>query len=274
MRSNAACVGKARLRSCMGRFAGAWLVVCPTSPALEFDDCDLLCAMRLRVGMAIKFEGGDLHGHTALAVSTGGGINARHSVVINAWRQVFIEAGGSVPDRRVEQLLSDTHVRVLPYDMRRMDIVVPGLNVDRGLPLFCDVTVHSPITRLGAARPGTSNRGGSLLEAARAENDDTYRTVVDSGIASLKCLGHEVFGRWGDTCIQLLPKLALERTRGLHIRIRRGIALCLQRRWCGLIGISVQKAVAHQVLRFENGGVDLYETRLEEPTFIADLGAL
>ena len=116
MHSNAACVGKARLRSCMGQFAGAWLVSCPTSPALVFDDCDLLCAVRLRLGMAIRYEGGDLHGYTALAVSMGGGINARHSVVINAWRQVFIEAGGSVPDRRVEQLLSDTHVRVPPYD--------------------------------------------------------------------------------------------------------------------------------------------------------------
>ena len=155
-----------------------------------------------------------------------------------------------------------------------MDLGVPGLNVERGLPLFCDVTVVSPITRLGTDRPGTSNRGGSLLQAAQTENDDTYRTVVDSGIASLKCLGHEVFGRWEDTCVQLVPKLALERTRGLHVRLRRGIALGLQRRWCGLIGISVLKVVAHQVLRFEDSGVDLYETRLEEPTFIADLGAL
>ena len=78
----------------------------------------------------------------------------------------------------------------------------------------------------------------------------------------------------GGTCVQLVPKLALELTRDLDTRVRRGMALGLQHGWCGLIGSSVQKAVAHQVLRFGSGGVDLYETRLEEPTFIADLQPL
>ena len=47
----------------------------------------------------------------------------------------------------------------------------PGLNVARGLPLFCDVTVLTPLTTVGGARPGTSNRGGALLEQAQRSND-------------------------------------------------------------------------------------------------------
>ena len=89
-------------------------------------------------------------------------MHARHSLLVAAWRQVFVEAGGSVPDRNVERCLSSTHLQVAPWDARRVDLVVPGLNIDRGLPLFCDVTVHSPISGNGAARSGTSNRGGSL----------------------------------------------------------------------------------------------------------------
>ena len=102
-----------------------------------------------------------------------------------------------MPDRNVERLLRDTHVPVHPQDLRRMDLVVPGLNVARGLPLFCDTTLLTPLTTGGQPRPGTSNRGGSLLDGARAENDRTYSEVGESGLGSLYSLNAEVFGRWG-----------------------------------------------------------------------------
>ena len=95
----------------------------------------------------------------------------------------------------------------------------------RGLSLFCDTTVLSPLSCAGFPRSGTSNRGGSLLEAARSDNDATYRVVEQSGLGALFCLGAEVFGRWGQQCIDLVPALARERTRGLHPRVRRGTAL-------------------------------------------------
>ena len=206
-----------------------------------------------------------------MATSFGGGIDARHSIFIAAWRQVFIEAGGRIPDRNVERLLSRTYVQVPAHDLRRMDLVVPGFSVEHGVPLFCDVTVLSPITRIGEARPGTSNRGGRLLETAHQDNEDNYRPVVDSGIASLKCLGCEVFGRWSADCVQMVPAMALQRTKGLHVRVRRGLALALQRRWWGVLSIALQKAVANQVQNFASGGADLFVLASEEPTFLADL---
>eukprot|EP00959_Pyramimonas_sp_CCMP1952_P359829 7534536-Pyramimonas_sp.AAC.1 len=81
-------------------------------------------------------DGPDPHGHARLAVATEGRTFSRHKEMIAAWRQIFQEAGGSVPDRNVERLLVRTNIPVPPEDLRRLDLVIPGLNVHRGLPLF------------------------------------------------------------------------------------------------------------------------------------------
>ena len=99
-----------------------------------------------------------------------------------AWKQVLKEAGSIIPNRNIERQLRRTHIPVPHDDQRRIDIIAPCLNVALGLPLFCDVTVISPITGNGNARSGTSNSGGRLLELAERENNDTYREVVSSGL--------------------------------------------------------------------------------------------
>ena len=141
-------------------------------------------------------------------------MQARHSSLLAAWRQVFLEAGAQVPQRNVERLLRTTWVRVPAWDQRRLDLVVPGLCIDRGLPLFCDATIVSPITT-GDARPGTSNNPGCLLEAAERDNADTYPEVECSNLAVLQCLACEVYGRFGRHCVELVPKLAIAKTQGL-----------------------------------------------------------
>ena len=123
------------------------------------------------LGIAVVFDGPDAHGQNKLADGTGGRTEARHTELKVAWKQVLREAGGTIPDRNVERVMSTTHIPVPQGDQRRIDLVVPGLNVARGLPLFCDVTVVSPITRRGLARSGTSNRGGSLLDTAERINN-------------------------------------------------------------------------------------------------------
>ena len=61
--------------------------------------------MRRRLGLVVCLEGPDAFGHARLASGLGGRTNARHSAVLGAWRQVFVEAGGQVPDCNVERLL-------------------------------------------------------------------------------------------------------------------------------------------------------------------------
>ena len=189
--------------------------------------------------------------------------------MIAAWRQVFSEAGGQVPDRNIERLLRNSHVPVPPDDLRRLDIIVPGLNVDRGRPLFCDATVLSPHTRSGVPRPGTSNQGGRLLQNATDDNSNHYHEVIDTGLGALYCLGCEVYGRWSEQSVTLVPALAREHSRGLHPRIRRGAALGFQHRWWGILSIALQRAVAEAVLR--ETGQDLCTVAIEQPPPLAEL---
>ena len=213
------------------------------------------------------------HGHGTMTDNTRARLNARHTGMLAAWKRVLGEAGGAVPDRNEERMRSNTHVPVPPNDTRRLDLVVPGLNVHRGLPLFCDITVLSPLSRTGQPRGGTSNRGGTLLEQAERDNNNTYSEVVTSGLGELLCLGSEVYGRWSAQCVKLIPALARERSRGLKPRIRRGVALSLQHRWWCILGIALQRAVAHCVLN-SGAGADLVTTLLEPSPGIADLMAV
>ena len=100
-------------------------------------------------------------------------------------------------------MLRHTHIPVPSDDTRRLDLVVPCLNVARGLPLFCDVTVVTPLTGTGQPRAGTSNVGGRLLQAATL--DVTYHEVVDSGHGVFLSLGAEVFVRMSEQAVTLLP---------------------------------------------------------------------
>ena len=85
-------------------------------------------AVKRRLGLAVCWDGPDPHGHAVIA-ARGAAMNARQSVMLAAWRQVFVEAGGRVPDRNRERMLRETNIPVPPADARRMDLVVPGLNV-------------------------------------------------------------------------------------------------------------------------------------------------
>ena len=139
------------------------MTVCPTTSHLRIADSELLCAVRRRLGLAVLFQGPDPHGFRRLADNTGARLHARHTVMIAAWRQVFHEAGGQVPDRNVERMMVWTHSPVPPGDQQRLDLVVPGLNVNRGLPLFCDVTILSPKREMDG-----------LVEAQVIKEDDYY----------------------------------------------------------------------------------------------------
>ena len=253
-----------------GSLSAVWLTVSPTTPSLQISNKHLQCAMRRRLGIAVHFEGEDLHGHRCFTTNLGGRLNGRHNTVVAAWRQVLVEAGGSVPDRNVERMLRMTNVPVPPGDERRLDLIVPGLNVHRGLPLFIDVTVVTPLSATGAPRPGTSNQGGRLLVQAQDDNDGDYHEVLESGLGSLLSLGCEVYGRWSKQCVDLVPALARERSRGMRPRIRRGMALSLQHRWWGILGIALQKAVAHMVLDADAAG-DLVQTMLEPVPCMGDI---
>ena len=166
-------------------------------------------------------------------------------------------------------MLRDTHVPVPPADMRRLDLNVPGLGVDRGLPLLCDVTCVTPITVRGFARSGATTVNGATLRDATRDNVANYREVVESELGALLCLGCEMFGRWADDVVRIVPAMAAEKACGLPPLVRRGATQTLAARWWGLLAVATQRLVAQAVLR--DAGADVVTTLLEDPPGIADL---
>ena len=84
----------------------------------------------------------------------------------------------------------------------------------------------------------------SMLIGPSAEDNSTYREVIDSNLGVLYSLGAEVNGRWSTQAVELLPELARERSRGMHPRLRRSTALGLLHRWAGILAVGLQRGVS------------------------------
>ena len=102
VRSNAASSSKARLNSCMGPFASVWLTVCPTSEALRLSSAEVMCAIRRRLGIAVAFEGEDVHGHAVFGDNTGGRLN------ISLDTHFFLMRGGRSSSRLAVESPTET----------------------------------------------------------------------------------------------------------------------------------------------------------------------
>ena len=135
--------------------------------------------------------------------------------------------------------------------------------------MFVDATLVSPISGNGVARSGATTIDGAILRDARRENSSTYHEVHETGLGHLCCLGAEVFGRWSDDPIDIMPKLVRAKCRGLPQSVRVSLQAALSRRWWGLVGVAVQREVARAILR--RAGSDLIDHALEPPPALCDL---
>ena len=166
--------------------------------------------------------------------------------------------------------MRDTNIAVDPSDGRRMDIVAApgarGPGAFNGLTLFCDLTIASPLTRTGAARSGSASFNGRALNAAIAKKRNTYSDVTSSGVARLLVLGCEVYGRWSDDARDLIRQLARSKSREAPPALRRAALQAWTKRWWGIVGVGVQRAIGEALLL--EGGADLIpcSSLFEEPT--------
>lgn len=148
IRSKAVAAGKARLFSCCGRVAPVLLTVCPTTNLLRLGDPEVQVAMRPRLSIAVGSDGPDPRAHSSLTANAGARSNAKHAALLVSLRQVFVEIGSPLPAPDGEDGYV-THFPVPAHDLRRIDLVVPGLSVAGGLPTFCDTTALTPLTASG-----------------------------------------------------------------------------------------------------------------------------
>ena len=92
--------------------------------------------------------------------------------------------------------------------------------------------------------------------------------MTASGVAHLCALGVEAFGRWSGEALDVVHRLVDERCAGLPRYVRAPSKQRLLRRWWGLLGMAVQRAVA-QIL-VDDFGANLVPDLAEPIFFIAD----
>ena len=139
-----------------------------------------------------------------------GRVQVRHKPLIHVWRRVFREAGIHIPERNIERVLHTTHIRRGDADMRRMDLISPGIDgIYGGCPIFMDVTIVSPLHGTGIPMPHSRNINGAAVQRATDRNRNVdYPDVEASPLAQLLSLGCETYGRWSEHCLSLVRQLA------------------------------------------------------------------
>ena len=140
-----------------------------------------------------------------------------------------------------------------------MDLVAApgarGLGARRGLPLFCDVTIVSPLTRNGVTRSGARRADGAVVAAAARRKHGHYSDVGASGVAAFVVLGSEVYGRWGAEAIKLVSELAGLKAQTATPLLRQSARAAWTSRWWGILSVGVQRAIGEALLC--PGGADL-----------------
>ena len=118
-----------------------------------------------------------------------------------------------------------------PADNRRIDLLVTGLPLHNGRPLFCDVTVRLPLTETGEPHPKAATEAGAVLARAEKDKLKKYRDVAASPLGELLVLGCETGGRWNHTAVNLVRKLARHKVQTVHPLLKRSAELAWSDKW-------------------------------------------
>ena len=88
----------------------------------------------------------------------------------------------------------------------------------------------------------------SCIRRAEDQKNTQWKEAVDSGLCELLTLGCEVGGRWNHIALDLVDKLAKYKAHSVPKVIQRSVELAWVDRWCAMIGIAVQDALAASLL--------------------------
>jgi hypothetical protein len=165
-----------------------------------------------------------------------------------AWVRVAREAVGAEGRVVPQQWLARTTAPdVPPDDRRRLDLVIYGAS-RLGEALCCDATLVSPLRADGRPHPGAADRDGVALQVARRRKAARYPELLRPGPQRLVVLAAEVGGRWGTEACDLVRALVRLRTQRAPLVLRRSAAAGWSRRWWGLLGCALQRAMASTLL--------------------------
>ena len=263
---------QALLKSQAGRNCIRVLIAVPSDASTTLTPARLATALRRRLRLPLlcvrsRCEGCgqklDKLGDHLSSCMRSGRVQARAKPPERAWARVLREAGASVHE---QHLLRNTTLPVDPTDQRRMDLVVTGLPFYNGRLLFCDVTVRSPLTGKGKPHPKAAAQAGAVLARAEKDKLKKYGDVAASPLGELLVLGCETGGRWNDTAVELVRKLAKNKVKMVHPLLRRSSELAWCDRWWAMLGVSVQDAYTASLLVHSGRGLVLGDTAAGAPS--------
>ena len=239
----------ARVRSCGGPGAGAWLV-CPASEVAETElfDGPFSFGARWRFGLdtsevgsrcqiGCQRRGGqpcgaavDSRGDHAAICKCGGYKTIRHSRIVATLRRILRESGAAV---------SPTEVPV--HGWRRADGTGARLDVAYwadGSRHYVDVTIRHPRAQKYRARAALVD-GAAAAEAERNKRA-RYPASADAGLSAVEPFVLESFGRLGPAALQLLgdARQRVAERRGARSVTRDGVA----HRWFALLQSQLLQA--------------------------------
>ena len=145
------------------------------------------------------------------------------------------------------QKLADVKLETpVPEDSHReIEIVAKHFPfVQGGIPLACDVTLVSPLTTAGEAKPRAAVEDGVAIKEAEAYKKRKYPELVHSTRCRLVVLAGEVGGRWSAETVRFIEELAKHRSQNAPPRLRKSTQLAWENRWWGMLAVAAQDSLA------------------------------
>ena len=124
------------------------------------------------------------------------------------------------------------NVEVRAADERAIEVLASGAQ------LAVDITVRSPLTSTGLARPGAATTDGAVLVRARADKEAKYTELLQGNRCHLVVVGLETGSRWSTETTTFVDMLAAGRAREVPSVLRRSTHLASRRRWTRMLAVS------------------------------------
>ena len=208
----------ARVRSCAGPGAGAWLLTVPAHKGLELDNSTFLTACLLRLGLPLPPAltasacvcGAELdpYGDHLFCCKRGKERHFRHDVLVEEFRRIMSEV--KLP---AESEVTLRRLRVFPHnvdpDEKRMDLYW----VEEGKGRLGDVTVAHPTRDDSTNENRKVNRANGRRDGragmdADAKKKRKYGSAARAGGHDFTAVPVETFDRWSAATASLLRRLA------------------------------------------------------------------
>ena len=109
--------------------------------------------------------------------------------------------------------LRDMNVEVRADDERAIEVLASGFPIHQGAQLAVDITVRSPLTSTGLARPGAATTDASAGRA-RADKEAKYTELLQGNRCHLVVMGLETGGRRSTEATTFVDMGGRSRARG------------------------------------------------------------